>query len=586
VDETAASETLTEAETSLVTVSATLTGNEQVVVDPFGVRVHFPAGVVDPDVEMDIGIISGLEGMGAVPGVGRTVFVDIQSGSNLGGNYTLRVPFLPEDVQDIDPADLGLMLYVPEGRQAGSWTAVDSGSISLVETGPGEGYLEYGSSERYLVCCLYEGGTLRATAWGRPLLGDPPLSSRFSCAARGGVFPYTYTWKIDDVEESSGVDHRFEHVFAQGQYYVTCEVTDDFGSKVETELLNVVSGNPWVVSEVLDIQFNPNGHKVPMTLNSEGNPLFAYWKSGEMHYAAFDGSDWTDTTLPLDPASYDDLDIAVTSDNRPAISLKNLEGERLEYVEWSGSDWVNQIVDTDENPGNVNQLVFDQQDRPVIAYLDWENAITRVARYDGLNWQIDTIDPEPAGFSGKPGLAIDPTNGNPAVTSYDDADGDFVYDLKFAKFNGDSWDVELVVENVDDPGFYRVSSLTFGDGGNPLIAYKDETFKMLRMAWKEGGEWHTEDVDFGDMVGLSIAMDADNHPVISYIETEYRQLTVAWFNGVNWEITDLAFVVSPSQLFDRTYLSFSPDGIPVIGYINSRRYFNIASLRGYPGYIP
>ena len=102
-------------------------------------------------------------------------------------------------------------------------------------------------------------------------------------------------------------------------------------------------------------------------------------------------------------------------------------------------------------------------------------------------------------------LALDAT-GNPRIAYYD---ADEPKHLKYAAWNGSSWDTETV-DSAGDVGQY--ASLALDASGNPRIAYYDVTNSALKYAaWN--GSWNIVTVDNGGTgtVGqyASLKLDAE-----------------------------------------------------------------------------
>jgi len=243
-DESDKSEVLQTIELETPTMEAVkLTGEEQVIVDPFGMTVHLPAGVSGDGEQLSVGVISNLPGTGEVPTLGRCGFVAF--GAAPGADYTVRMPFLPRDIFGMDSQDLGLMLYSEETKNGGTWDAVDQADFDVVETSPGEGYVEYSSMQQRLVMGLYTGGDLSCEIQAEVMNGFAPLPCRFSCDASGGVFPYTYTWSIGGDEQAPLASNLFEYEFGTaGTYEVSCTVKDSQEVQAYSPMMEIEVAEP------------------------------------------------------------------------------------------------------------------------------------------------------------------------------------------------------------------------------------------------------------------------------------------------------------------------------------------------------
>jgi len=111
--------------------------------------------------------------------------------------------------------------------------------------------------------------------------------------------------------------------------------------------------------------------------------------------------------------------------------------------------------------------------------------------------------------------------------------------LKYAKWNGSSWEISTVFNHVGDVGGY--TSIAIDEQDNPHISFYGNL--MLKYAHWTGSSWIIETVDSGyeDAIGLftSIALDSEGNPHFSYISTWFPEpwkLKYAFWTGSNWQI--------------------------------------------------
>lgn len=125
-------------------------------------------------------------------------------------------------------------------------------------------------------------------------------------------------------------------------------------------------------------------------------------------------------------------------------------------------------------------------------------------------------------------------------------------DLKYAYWNGSSWNVEPAVDSTGTVGKY--TSIAVDRNGYPHISYYDETNGDLKHAFKDGQGWHVEKVDVGggSNSGTSsittgkysaIAIDSSGRIHIAYYDETNRDLRYAsrsnsgsWSGG--WDLID------------------------------------------------
>ena len=147
-------------------------------------------------------------------------------------------------------------------------------------------------------------------------------------------------------------------------------------------------------------------------------------------------------------------------------------------------------------------------------------------------------------YSGKyTSLALD-SQGRPGVTYY--AEG--IQDLKYAKWDGNKWDVQEAVPLTTDGVEGSFSSLAVSAGGDPGFSMYDEVNRDLVYAEKHpntGGitmpqPWldvSMEKVDVRGDVGRynSLALSSENVPYIAYYDATNRVVKCAWKEQPGWQ---------------------------------------------------
>ena len=159
---------------------------------------------------------------------------------------------------------------------------------------------------------------------------------------------------------------------------------------------------------------------------------------------------------------------------------------------------------------------------------------------DDSEWQIETVDnpiyvavPEAPSFK----YTLD---GHPAI-AYRGGDPEIAYcganDAFYTVKQGDTWNSETAAANSNDAlandeasdagfgvGFFP--ALTLDPDGEPAIVYQDQHFVYLQrdddsradaeLAWRRGGGWMNEPVDFGAGAGTAnaIIFDSENRPIV------------------------------------------------------------------------
>ncbi len=172
-------------------------------------------------------------------------------------------------------------------------------------------------------------------------------------------------------------------------------------------------------------------------------------------------------------------------------------------------------------------------------------------------WQIEIVD-----SSGDVGyytsLEIDSYD-DPCIAYCDQTT------LKYAKWNGSSWNIE----NVDSVGSH--CSLVLNSLDNPHISYSDQSFGTLKYARWNGFDWLTEVVDpSGDVGGYtSLALSSTDEPRIAYmkfanLDNPIIEICYASWNGMDWDLE----VISSTKIYSGFNISLALDSMdfPHVAY--------------------
>lgn len=183
--------------------------------------------------------------------------------------------------------------------------------------------------------------------------------------------------------------------------------------------------------------------------------------------------------------------------------------------------------------GNGNDVAFDRDGVLHIVYYD---SIERNLKYvtrgtDGGISSPIAIDVSGNDVGGYVSIDVD-DHSRPAVAYFDGTSGD----LRFAHFNGQSWDVEIV-DSRGSVGLYP--AITYDTYNRPVISYFRKTSGDLRVARMSGGIWDITAVDVTDTVGRSTDITCD--PTTGEIAVAYEDSTRGWLriarnNDEGWSI--------------------------------------------------
>lgn len=203
--------------------------------------------------------------------------------------------------------------------------------------------------------------------------------------------------------------------------------------------------------------------------------------------------------------------------------------------------------------GGLESAVAAQQQQ--ITLLQQQNSLLLESAGVPVPWRLVTVAPR--GEVGVQALAFSP-DGKPAIAYYEPTGGD----LKYAAFNGTSWQI-TPVDSTDNVG--KSASLAFSPSGAPAIAYYDVTHADLKYATRSGGTWAAVTVDSTGNVGstCSLAFSPSGQATIAYHDHSDDDIKHATFNGTTWQIVQVTTVTADDSC---PSLAYSPSGQAGIAY--------------------
>ena len=151
---------------------------------------------------------------------------------------------------------------------------------------------------------------------------------------------------------------------------------------------------------------------------------------------------------------------------------------------------------------------------------------------------------------------------------------DINLDLKYAKWNGYNWNIQVVDESGNS-GYS--SSISIDNKNNPHISYwkkmdKYGDKKLMYAKWN-GSNWNIEEITSGVEFLTSIALDKNDNPYIGFYSTNKSHFGYATFTGLNWSI-NFPSNFSPNMNAPGKYLDI---------YLDSINNLNIAYSDGHTG---
>jgi len=190
-----------------------------------------------------------------------------------------------------------------------------------------------------------------------------------------------------------------------------------------------------------------------------------------------------------------------------------------------GQAWFIETVDSAIDVGQYSSLAIDSENKPHIAYFDADSAFLKYATWNGATWDIEVADDNSSlgGVGMYSSLALGPLTERPQIAYYDIVNTH----LKWANLNvaGD-WIVGIPdPSTTNDVG--QGCDIVIGEQAGdeiPQFSYYDATAGYLMYARFLGTVWARDTVDsvgplptFGtDMSGTSITLDPSGNPHIAY----------------------------------------------------------------------
>ncbi len=564
-------------------------------------EVKAPTADAGPDVSVNTGTVVRLDGSGSADPAGRLLtyawrFLSVPDGSRATLNDpTLAVPSFVPDV----PGDFEIGLAVSNGLKSSGIDTV------TVEVGSG-----------------------RPTA----RIGTPPSVNTGVAVSLSGEqssdpddHPIFYRWSFASLPVGSQAELLGEETVSpsfvpdlDGDYVVRLVVDDgSFGNESEpdTAVVTVGSGAPTAVILPAGTVGANQGSAVLLDGRSSTDPdqheLFYDWSFVSMpagSVAILAGADsGTPSFVPdvagtyvvrlvVDDGPFGNVSTAVTKTvsagsclpvaSFTADSSVTVEDEATRLQSTSTSPCARSLTPTWQivslPVGSFSELFGATTETPTIFPDAPGSYVLRLRVVDSAGIQSDpasltvtasprTVDAATTGVHSS--MALDAA-GNAHVSYWDSGEGD----LKYARFNGSAWTVE-VVDTTNSVGSYNSIGLNAATGELPRIAYLDSTNKALRYAERSsGGTWTTIEVDGADSEDgdyASLALDpTTGFPRVLYRAEnggdrflKYAFCNATCTNPANWTKTTVA-ATGGLDLGGGARLALTSGGVPRFVYLN------------------
>lgn len=340
-------------------------------------------------------------------------------------------------------------------------------------------------------------------------------------------------------------------------YYFALKVADDAGRVSGlSNPASAMTASPIYATQVVDAL--AGGFYHALAFDPARNPAVAYSApNDEVRFAHWNGMSWDIEVVSAGGGSAG-IDLTYDpQDGQPSVVYAG--GDIVKFAHRAGSTWSIQVVDSNGATNDWTSIAYDARDgRPSISYRTYKGsgaqAALKLAHWDGSVWQIQVVE---AGAGARySSLAFD-LSGNPSIAYSDDINGDNWLDtLKFARWNGASWDIQIVETGV--VGYGVKVDLAF----DPVTGYPGIVHSAagnVRFAQWNGASWTIRII--GSANHGSLAFDSSGVPHVAYGASS--EVRVARWDGAAWQVdlVDRGFSVSW-----RTYLVFDPAGTSTLSY--------------------
>ena len=271
-----------------------------------------------------------------------------------------------------------------------------------------------------------------------------------------------------------------------------------------------------------------------LVLDSHQYPHISYldYGTGGIKYAYWNGTTWQKQRIQIvakEILFY--TSIALAPGNLPHITYYEYFGPdgdqelHLRDVSWDGGQWEVRTVDATPGSGKFNSIAADNSGTLHVAYgnVKYENASLRYATWNGRSWDVEILE-----GAGQPGtsmwsstLLMDKLD-RPHI-AYTDVRN---REVKYATKPGEAWSTE-VVDSLVKEGYPDRNGIALDEAGNPYISYYDAGAGLLKMAHRVDGHWLVEVVD-RNYAGFTNSLQIHGHTVwITYADERTKDLKFA-----------------------------------------------------------
>lgn len=256
-------------------------------------------------------------------------------------------------------------------------------------------------------------------------------------------------------------------------------------------------GTVWHDETVVD--YPGVGSYPSLALDSQDRPHISFFDEANevVRYAKWTGSAWSFQTIgvsSVQTGSY--TSIALDTNGRPYISYYDGADNALKCARWTGSQWVTQVVDTGYLVGSFNSIALDAAGQPHVSYSDAVSGKINYASWTGNLWEQQSVNAQASPYNS---LSLD-SDGNPHISYYSGAW------LRYAYWDGSIWHTETVDTSLE--GYPISTSLALDTQGRPHISYIDGQLQTVKYASWNGTSWDVQTAITHRCTPASLAVDS------------------------------------------------------------------------------
>ncbi len=362
----------------------------------------------------------------------------------------------------------------------------------------------YADSTMHMTEALEQDTSLASPTIPLPTEATPPTTSVAQVATTDTV------WSVETVQSGSDIGH-YSSLGIDSLGHLHVGYYDHPNTALKYAQWN---GSGWVTSTVDNSA--SVGQFPSLGLDSSNYPHISYYDltNSALKVAHWDGSSWVRETVDNSAAVGEFTSLAVHNGD-VYVSYVDTTHSALRYAHWNGSSWISETVDSSGVViGDATSLAL-YGSNPRISY---RNCISRTLRYaafqgthDGdwvTTWNISDIN-QPGDEGESSSIAID-SNGYEHISYSSRHVG-----VRYIYRDVSGWHDSLI--ETADSEFAIPTSLALDDEDRPHVAYV--TNDGLRYATFNGVSWDIETVDGDNGAGsgsISLALDGDGYPHITY----------------------------------------------------------------------